>query len=410
MRLLSANPIALFVFLIACEIACTESSILRHDEREQRVLQGLIPLERHLLHANDTQVEHVLRDWLPWKPDVPSPELYYRDLPDGSRQFIWPYESTLPRDVLAGRLRTWLCVVLDINKNDDLLLVHLLEHYSRLGIPGVHMLFLIQADDKQHLNVSSLHGEEFASSSDELRDRVVKVEKALKHFGADYRVLLASNLSMHERYKVLLLSIQKIPLRDWIIMVNGNEFVDFEDGQTAEEYFSSQERQGANWAVGSAVPRAPVKGPARASLYVAKRPSVWMQFPLQCSFGSNNERVVAFRGLLRPDLASRFVISAEQAEDYYANLETSANLYGNKDHTLYHFTPYSSWWQFYKTELVVGNAYLWYDRKAGKQVSVYRFENQGVPGECTDTHTASPKLPPLSKENVLLLSIINYFT
>jgi hypothetical protein len=388
----------LFIFLITCgPLAWNVVATARADgEQEERNSHGSLfaEFERLPLTFKDEEIEKVLSDWLPWSAEAPLPELYYRDLPDGRRQLIWPYESTLPRDVLAGRSKPWLYLCLDIEKDEDILLVHVLEHYSRLGIDRGHMLFTILAGGNKHEYAPSLHRRESTSSSHlDMHTRLQRIEDVLKSFGADYRLLLGE-ASVRERYRMLLLSLRKIPLRDWVIFVNGNEFLDLGGGQTAEVYFHDRERQGVNWVTGSSVLRV-----QKDRNFVSKRPSLWTQFPVQCPSGSTNERVVAFRGFLRPDMAGKFAVSAKDAEDYFAKL--------------YHLTPYSAWRHFYKTELTVGNAYLWYDNKAIEQVAlIYCFEPMWEGFEIQRyehcIRESTPQLPPLSKDSALLLSHINY--
>lgn len=402
----------LFVFLITCgtfawtgvsfgNVVATAHADGEHVEKNGGHGSLFSETERRLKTFRDEETEIVLSDWSPWSAEAPLPELYYRDLPDGSRQLIWPYESTLPRDVLAGRSKPWLHVCLDMEKDEDVLLVHVLEHYSRLGIDRGHMIFTILAGGGlyKYENTPTLHRRESTSSFYlDTHTRLSRIEDVLKTFGADYRLLLGET-SVHERYRMLLLTLRKIPLRDWVIFVNGNEFLDFGGGQTAEIYFHDRERQGVNWVTGSSVLRAQKIRPSEANS-VSKRPSLWTQFPLQCPFESNNERVVAFRGYLRPDMAGKSAVSAKDAEDYFANL--------------YHLTPYSAWRHFYKTELTVGNAYLWYENKAIEQMAlIYCFEprlRQGFEMQRYDhcTRESTPQLPPLSKDNALLLSHINY--
>ena len=102
------------------------------------------------------------------------------------------------------------------------------------------------------------------------------------------------------------------------------------------------------------------------------------QFFLSCTFKDlATTTVVAFRGFLRPDACHQHIIPAEKAASYFgasARGEESprdGSTCGTKD--LYDLTPYSKWWEYYKTPLMVGNAYLWYEREADDKAVVSRY-------------------------------------
>ena len=107
----------------------------------QDKIQQLAPKTRRKLlssfpngNLNKDSTYKLQRDWANAPPYVSLPELYYQDLEDGSRQFIWTFDDTRARDVLAGRPEIWLYTLIDAERDEDAVLItHLLEHYSRAG-------------------------------------------------------------------------------------------------------------------------------------------------------------------------------------------------------------------------------------------------------------------------------------
>lgn len=102
-------------------------------------------------------------------------------------------------------------------------------------------------------------------------------------------------------------------------------------------------------------------------------------------------KLVAFRGFLRPDIVFSSVVEPSSAPSYFRDIAIPCNLdarldsmqyselanagsdeknttsqsitsemeQNNASLSLFNMTPYSRWWAFYKTEWVLGNAYLW---------------------------------------------------
>jgi hypothetical protein len=351
----------------------------------------------------DTATYRIQRDWLPLE-DVPHPELYYQDLDTGERQLIWAFDDTLPRDVLAGRPDVWLQATLHVEKDVDLLLPFL-EHYSKLGIVFERMIFTLIA--------SNLNNKE-----------LLYVQKVLRHVGAIFHSLLlvekeggisssfASNCTSkgYRRavYEANLRATYSVPVKDWIIAVEGNELLEFQlfrggggggggsrdnldkGSIVAEEFFETLELQGINWVAGTPLERLSSSGSfekvnPRATRFGGGLP---LQYPIKCQFTSNfsagtRMKVVAYRGYLRPDITKRSIVFAEKAKSYFSALQennkksdhhddgTSDFSNSNRNRTknllsLYDLTPYSRYWEYYKTPLMVGNVYLWSERGTDK--------------------------------------------
>jgi hypothetical protein len=357
------------------------------------------------LNLKNTAAYRIQRDWLP-EEDVPHPELYYQDLDTGERQLIWAFDDTLPRDVLAGRPDFWLHSIFQIERDVDLLLPFL-EHYSRMGIDFKRMIFTLIA--------SNLHSKE-----------LLDVQKRLRHIGTVFSTLLfkidfTSEFCTSKRYRnavfeANLRATYRVPIKDWIIAVEGNEFIQFRlpfssgsltgDGGggessknadgietrenlnvSTEDFFETLELQGINWVAGLPIERL---SSSRSFEKISDVDSLGLQFPLKCQFSStfpteNRMKIVAYRGYLRPDMNRRSIIPAEKAKLYFTDAlfegkndvgsGGGGGSTGSNDDYLYRLTPYSRYWKFYKTLLMVGNVYLWSERGAdeSKVVDIHRF-------------------------------------
>ena len=105
------------------------------------------------------------------------------------------------------------------------------------------------------------------------------------------------------------------------------------------------------------------------------------QFSLACNLtrlpSGHLDKIVAYRGYLRPDIHRKNIISAETAAKYFESTPVgnqslrNGGTCGTKD--LYYLTPYSTYWEYYKTSLMVGNAFLWYPRQADGLVTSYSY-------------------------------------
>jgi len=75
--------------------------------------------------------------------------------------------------------------------------------------------------------------------------------------------------------------------------------------------------------------------------------------------------MVATKGMLRPDVMGHQVFDIDGATEYFFGQTggLSRACPDLKDPAaLFDRTPYSTWWAFYKSKYMVGNAYLWYVR------------------------------------------------
>jgi len=160
--------------------------------------------------------------------------------------------------------------------------------------------------------------------------------------------------------------------------------------------------QGVNWVTGKVVHRVHASGRMQSlssghDQRTLPVPPVWKQYPFSCNLTSSpddtiHETVVAFRGYLRPNANLQGIIRPEQAAAYLGgswrsdccrnnsissdgdiniNSEKSTPPSGGDDLTS--LAPYQQWWQFYRTPLMVGNAYLWSPRKAYSFITMYDF-------------------------------------
>jgi hypothetical protein len=360
------------------------------------------------LNNKDTATYRIHRDWLP-QEDIPHPELYYQDLDTGERQLIWAFDDTLPRDVLAGRPDVWMHATFRIEKDADLLLPFL-EHYSRLGIAFDRMIFTLLASS---LRINGL----------------VHVQNALQQVGAVYHILLfkeeISKFCTSRAYKKAvfeanLRATYNVPAKDWIIAVEGDELLQFhllsssssnaggalsrinrdkilEQQQqqenrnvSAEEFFETLELKEINWVAG--LPRERLSSSSAFGTFEKKiNPLInlrglFLEYPFKCQDTissvsvKNNQKVVAYRGYLRPDMFRHNIVSPDKAKIYFDSLDDGDDVFHNKEKakkfvSLYDVTPYSTYWEFYKTPLMVGNVYLWSERKADDTSGVVAMLN-----------------------------------
>jgi len=347
------------------------------------------------LDNKDTATYRLHRDWLP-QEDISHPELYYQVLGTGERQLIWAFDDTLPRDALAGRPDAWLQTTFHVERDADLLLPFV-EHYSRLGIAFNRMIFTLIA--------SNLRTKE-----------LLQVQKALRQLGAVHHTLLLeeenSNLCRSRAYRKAVFEANlrptyRVPAKDWIIAVEGDELLQFhlpssssgsnagdsisqqslnkvieeEDRSvSAEEFFETLELKGINWVAGLPIERLASSGTFEKIHPSTNLSGLQLQFPNRCQLNTisssskeNHQRVVAYRGYLRPDMYRRSIVSADKAKSYFGAFDGAAVLPRDEGKTknlvsLYDLTPYSRYWEFYKTSLMVGNVYLWSERKADASV------------------------------------------
>eukprot|EP00890_Picochlorum_soloecismus_P000023 jgi/Picsp_1/1020/NSC_04504-R1_---NA--- len=186
-----------------------------------------------------------------------------------------------------------------------------------------------------------------------LYNRIIQMIKIL---GADYHVWIGSENDFQRRkegYINMLWALKHFPLQDWIIIVNQDELVDF-GVHNIHDYFDNCERNGANY----------------ARVY-DKTDSVSKMF--------------ATRGYLRCDETCSRVFDIEQAEEYFerelfSDFQASESL----RNSIFSFTPYDRWWEFYKSSTMVGNAYLWYARD-GCDGATHAFSNSSETNHIIET-------------------------
>ena len=207
---------------------------------------------------------------------------------------------------------------------------------------------------------------------------LAKVQAMLHAFGADYRLWIG-RASIDSALEASLLAIRSVPIKDWIVIATGNEFIDF-GGMTAQRFLEQQMREGSNWIVGKPIERLAPSGDFET---VSVRPPSPLdtQFSLSCNFTripvENRTKVVAFRGFLRPDAPRSTMVAPEVAEAYFGGAAVGDPSPRDPGDTcggvnMYVSTPYSKWWAFYRTPLMVGNAYLWHLRR-GDDVTFSRY-------------------------------------
>lgn len=255
------------------------------------------------------------------------PDLYYEE---DTGRWIWAAESTAPRDALSKHsMHAWLHIVVGSDMVDAF--VHSFESYLSS--------YIIQGIDPKRMivDVHMVRGQMSNESS------LALLVDMVEHIGAEYTVSSISHrtspsntnhniteleISTGSRipgYSLLvasLMSLDGIPLHDWIISVMFGQRVYFGEAIGAiQEFIEMNERNGANCAAAS----------------------------LNVTYGAVPQ-FVAMKGYLRSNANRSRIFDLQEAEEYF------------KHSFEYMFTPYHTWWEFYKSDVILGNAYLWYPR------------------------------------------------
>lgn len=254
------------------------------------------------------------------------PDLYYEE---DTRRWIWAAESTVPRDALSKHsMHAWLHIVVGSNNVDAFVLSfeRYISYYITQGIEpkriivDVRMLGKKPKESSLALLVAMVEhiGAEYTFSSISHRSspsntnhNISELETTTGSPSPGRSLLIASLMSM-----------DGIPLHDWIVSVMFSQRVYFGEGVGAiQEFIEMNERTGANCATAL----------------------------LNGTHGRVPE-FVAMKGYIRSNADRSRVFDLQEAEEYF------------KDSFEYMFTPYHTWWEFYKSDVILGNAYLWYPR------------------------------------------------
>ena len=264
-----------------------------------------------------------------------NPELYYGEETEDNG-LIWAAESTAPRDALLHpRIHAWIHVVVDGGRVEEFLLVFdvFVQHYASLGFALERMLFDIHLPSDQGMD--SLHS----------------LLQSVKTIGADYMIQLMGKGGdgRQKTFVGSLVALDVVPLQDWVFSVQQDELLSFENGDiTVNDFMESCERDGANSAM------------ARCSC--------------NSTGGSCQTKFVAFRGYLRANAAKSHILSSEEAEIYFQSNDADERNSIDGFMFEYSYTPYFTWWEFYKSSKVIGNAYLWYPRTFDNLCTVNKLD------------------------------------
>lgn len=299
--------------------------------------------------------------------EYPEPQLFIRDRPNSRPLTIWTPDDPLPRDVLNKRpAEVWLYSLLAADFGGVELLPHFLEHYARLGVKTERMLFVVNYNPK----AASSSSDQSSSSSSPLQ----QLTAILDAWGADYRVWLGQ-YSADAHLKLKLEVLQRVPVRDWIIITDSDEFHDY-GGMTAPQFLETCTRRGYNWVKGYFVDRVAEDG---RLTQIEPSPAIWLQYPFKCDVArrlahGDPSKITAFRGFLRSGVGNHGIIPPEVAEEYFGPAAPGQEsprygLCGAED--LFLLTPYSKYWMFYKGEDVTGNSFLWAPKEAEFKVCMH---------------------------------------
>lgn len=332
----------------------------------------LLALERERMQMhplNNDSTMRLLQDSHPLEEDDDAydiPELYQQERPGSAPLTIWTPDDPLPRDILNTKpAEVWLYSLLAADYGGTQILPHFLEHYSRLGIPIERMLFLV--------NYNTAKKREEVEAVSPLDDMLALLDT----WGVDYRVWLGQ-YSAEAHLKLKLEILERVPIRDWIVMADSDEFHDY-GGMTAPQFLEKCTNQGANWVKGFFLDRVSENGRLDEIL---PDPPIWLQFPLKCDVArrlahGDPTKIAAFRGYWRSGVGNHGIIPPDVAQHYFGPTEPGEEsprygLCGAED--LYPLTPYHKYNLFYRSENVTGNAYLWTLMEAEFKVKVHHFK------------------------------------
>lgn len=220
----------------------------------------------------------------PWQ--VPHAGLLLMNSVEGSVGF-WASDDPTPRDVLQARPpEVWLYALHTPKYGGDRMLNHFLEHYTRLGIAVDRMVFVVNwggrdsADDSPTRTIRTQPTDSADDSSIGVGSaRLAAVGHAsrdpppsssfpprsseapalqaslaiLDAWGIDYSMWYgqySSEAHLEHRLRAL----RRVPVRDWIVLADSDELVDF-GGRTAAAAFADADAEGANFVAGRLVDR-----------------------------------------------------------------------------------------------------------------------------------------------------------
>ena len=322
-------------------------------------------------------------------PEVPLPELYYdvTEEEEEIKRYIWPSNSTLPRDVLiqSSSDKLWMYVIV----RKSLVLEYLpgfIEHYVGLGFERDGMIFSI-----------GLCGNQSGHSKTRFNKNII--QQVMRRAGADYRVWIGTDCSVDEAYRLLLFDLQQVPLRDWIFVVEYDQYLELKN-QTVQTFLEECEKNGANYVYGKTMlENEQVQKGETTETGTTQKGTAEPQ--VENEVRQRKKSVVAFRGYLRPDAQFQRVFDIEDAEDYFALYDRSAKM-----GSLYALTPYWHWWVYYASKISVGNAYLWYGRANDGIVEIRKFSSSFPHLSVRDTNPKAFVMPVRDECSVVaILSI-----
>lgn len=261
------------------------------------------------------------------------PDIYYEE---DTGRWIWAAASTAPRDALSSvHVHAWLHVIVDDSSINICIqsFGEFLRHYVDQGMELNRVIF----------DIHMVHG-----TMQEHRISLERLISMVEHVGAEYSMSYIQYRSpgdpdtngrgQSDGYRsayplsiASLIAVDGIPLHDWIITVQCGQLVSFkEDFGSIHDFIHRNERNGANCV---------------ASKHVLED-------------GEDKTMYVAMKGYLRSNANRSHVFDLQEAEDYFG------------ESFEYIYTPYHTWWEFYKSPKVLGNAYLWYPRRSDSHLHI----------------------------------------
>lgn len=138
--------------------------------------------------------------------------------------------------------------------------------------------------------------------------------------------------------------------------------------------------QGANYVMSMLADRVALSGAFETLLPVPS--DLWETFLMDCDLTGQiirdkNVKLIAFRAFLRPGIGSRNIIFPQHAKAYFGPAppgRESPRMSMCGAENLYDQTPYSRWWQYYRSSTMVGNAFLWAPKMADTEAQTFHFK------------------------------------
>mmetsp|Transcript_65786 Transcript_65786/g.208213 ORF Transcript_65786/g.208213 Transcript_65786/m.208213 type:complete len:383 (-) Transcript_65786:38-1186(-) len=226
-----------------------------------------------------------------------------------------------------GGPNVWLFTSVAADYDGAIMLPHWIKHYTGLGIARSRFLVIVNSNVEKYPGGEGL--------------REVKAILDGEHIR--YKLYL-EQYSSEKLYSLRLGIMAQVPVEDWIVHADSDEFHDF-GVPSVVDYLADMDKRGVNEVRGYYTDRVARGGVLRK---IEAAPSWQEQFPLKCQVIKNvakgrDNKAMAYRGYWRTDRGNHQVIRPPRAKDYFSgsppDVLSARGVYGAEE--VYHLTPYA---------------------------------------------------------------------